>query len=244
VNLNEELVMKKADRILVALGAAVVLAACAGQPAQAPSAQAPMGDRMWFHFGETSVIQTAVLEGDLNRVAEPARLLAQNASSSGLPPGSDTYVEALRGYARSAAEASDLSAAALATGQLGATCGSCHQGLGQGPRFDSEGWPAASSTYVGGHMIRHMWAADRLWEGLVGPSDEAWTAGATSLAGEPLRVEELGLPAQGVDEAKKLAGLLHDLGGTAESITDPSERGRTYGRVLATCASCHELAGR
>lgn len=231
--------METIDRRFVTLGAAVVLAACAGR-----SVEAPMEDRMWFHFGETAVIQTAVLDGDLYRVREPARLLAQHANASDLPEGSDAYVQALRDRARSAQEATDLSAAALATGQIGATCGSCHAGLGQGPRFDTQGWPAASSTYVGGHMIRHSWAADRLWEGLVGPSDAAWNAGATALAGEPLRVEELGLPSDRVSEAKKLAARLHDLGTEAGSVTGPSDRASEYGRLLVTCASCHELAGR
>ena len=92
-------------------------------------------------------------------------------------------------------------------------------------------------------MVRHLWAADRMWEGLVGPSEAAWTAGAEAMAetqpamagalrasvsgqGAGVFLEELGLLAQ---EAKDARGI--------------DARADVYGRLLGTCDRCHSQLG-
>ena len=92
-------------------------------------------------------------------------------------------------------------------------------------------------------MVRHLWAADRMWEGLVGPSDEAWMAGARAMAetqpalagvfrssisggGAGVFLEELGLLAQEAVDAKGI-----------------DQRADVYGRLLNTCDRCHSRVG-
>jgi len=84
-------------------------------------------------------------------------------------------------------------------------------------------------------MTSHQWAAARLWEGLIGNSNELWVAGATSLAGAniPITAESgaLGI-ADDAARTKLLAARASKLG-------DRSDRAAIYGDLLATCAHCH-----
>jgi len=84
-------------------------------------------------------------------------------------------------------------------------------------------------------MARHRWAADRLWEGLVGGDDEPWRAGLAVLAATPIRWPELG-------ERKGLARSLQQLAEQAQKrqATDSiADRAQLYGEMLVTCTACH-----
>ena len=66
-------------------------------------------------------------------------------------------------------------------------CGDCHRAKAAGPQFaasqaDRE---RTTSDSLGERMQRHMWAVNRMWEGLTAPSDDAWNAGAQVLANAP-----------------------------------------------------------
>jgi mono/diheme cytochrome c family protein len=84
-------------------------------------------------------------------------------------------------------------------------------------------------------MARHRWAADRLWEGVVGADDGPWHAGLAVLAAAPLRWPELG-------DRKELALSLQRLAADARqrSATDTvADRARGYGEMLVICTTCH-----
>jgi hypothetical protein len=86
-------------------------------------------------------------------------------------------------------------------------------------------------------MARHRWAADRLWEGVIGNSDVAWHAGLDVLAAAPL------------DEPANRAGLARQLQRQAENARRPgpgtlTARAAVYGEILTTCASCHTTKPR
>ncbi len=86
-------------------------------------------------------------------------------------------------------------------------------------------------------MSRHQWAADRLWEGVVGGANKPWRAGLDVLVATPL-------PYSSLTDAPALAAQLQALAHTAIDeqidLTDPvSERARMYGEMLVTCAGCH-----
>ena len=82
-------------------------------------------------------------------------------------------------------------------------------------------------------MVRHLWAADRMWEGLVGPSDDAWLAGSSALAGS------LSLPSGNVRGPEELLRQVGALAGEAETATGQEARAEIYGRLLGTCSQCH-----
>jgi hypothetical protein len=85
-------------------------------------------------------------------------------------------------------------------------------------------------------MARHQWAADRLWEGMVGAADESWQAGLDVLARAPLPS-----PSPSADQVV-LATRLQRLAEHARA-TLPTEgldqRAATYGEILVVCAGCH-----
>jgi len=89
-------------------------------------------------------------------------------------------------------------------------------------------------------MYRHMWAADRLWEGLTGPSDDAWRSGAEVLARAPASppVTETPLPAGVV----ALLAEVRELGQAALEAETLAQRANLYAPFLASCAGCHAHA--
>ena len=89
------------------------------------------------------------------------------------------------------------------------------------------------------HMLRHAWAADRMWDGLLTPSDALWESGATALSEDPLFLAD----DESGTEAAVLAREVHLLGIEARRLQDPDHQAGIYGRLLGTCARCHSLMG-
>jgi hypothetical protein len=92
-------------------------------------------------------------------------------------------------------------------------------------------------------MQRHRWAAARLWEGLVVPSDEAWKAGALALSDAPLSPELLTPGKSPVPKVGELELSVHDLGRRAQTLVGADARAELYGQALATCSACHQWLG-
>ena len=87
-------------------------------------------------------------------------------------------------------------------------------------------------------MGRHIWAADRMWEGLVSHSLADWQQGAKMLARDPfLDSSRSRVPA---DQIKQVSAL------AAEAAAPGSWKVRAdvYGRFLATCTVCHQAISR
>ena len=92
-------------------------------------------------------------------------------------------------------------------------------------------------------MIGHMWAADRMWKGLVTPSAVSWSHGVAALAGDPLHGTSLVSGADDSEELAALAAKVHDLAAQGRVISEMDARAEIYGRFLATCAECHLMLG-
>lgn len=197
---------------------------------------------MHRQFSRTVDIQTGVVLGDLDRAREAGSwLLSQDAGAS-TAGGAGIYREAMRDHAATIAEAEDLDVVTVEVGRLAASCGSCHQASNGGPRFVA-GSDAPEGDSRGAQMILHLWAADRMWEGLVGPSEEAWQAGTRALSelaptlGWAIRASE------SPGEASRILQALSRLASEAGKARGQEERGAAYGRILETCRRCHSLSG-
>ena len=83
-------------------------------------------------------------------------------------------------------------------------------------------------------MARHLWAAARLWEGLIGGVDDAWSQGLDVLAATPLPAAELGAARE------PLGKQLQKIAAGARKGT--SDHAVVYGELLTTCAGCHTNA--
>jgi cytochrome c553 len=146
----------------------------------------------------------------------------------------------MRTAAGDVARAGTLPDAALATGRMGATCGSCHQATRAGVRIPVVTTPEAGASTPSSRMRAHYWAADRMWEGLIGPSDEAWLAGARILADTAAWTASLATAARAAD-ARVLAAQLQVLGRRALAASGQTDRAAIHGEALATCSGCHSL---
>jgi cytochrome c553 len=143
--------------------------------------------------------------------------------------------------AMSVADSRDLGTAIQGIAALAKSCGDCHSTQGGPPPMIRELRVAGSGAEPA--MKRHAWAARELWDGLVVPSDEAWTRGARELS-EPSLAPELLTP--GKSPGPKVEELLHALRAIArraKKIDATDERATVYAAMLATCAGCHAWLG-
>lgn len=209
----------------------------------APKTTSDVEPRMIGHYQSATQLYTGAAEGDLAQVHAVARELMNRESGEGMPDKVLPYVQQLRGFARLAATAPDGAAAARAVAGVGTSCGACHRAMKRGPRYRVITGPPESDNPVATRMMRHRWAADRLWDGLVGPSDESWRGGAAALQDAPLFTDALTQDVEEYEPVTRLAWEVHDVGIRANTAREQSVRGDLYRELLATCAACHQLLG-
>jgi cytochrome c556 len=193
---------------------------------------------MKIHFQESVLIRRAIMDGDIDGAIAPAREIAGWEAVDDLPDPWRTRIGEMQHAAGRIRNSPDLPEAAAAVADIGKSCAGCHLEMG-GPSFDVPTMPASDSLVE--RMKRHVWSSERLWEGLVGPSDAAWKAGAEALALAPLPTKAL---APGGVHAKSLSGRFAMLAKQAAAADDLEARATTYGSLLATCAPCHQAVGR
>lgn len=206
--------------------------ATTGEPAEPrPEVSAHMKE----HFTRVSAIRDAVIAGDYAATREPSTWLAEHGAPQGIPDDWIELVTDLRKMAGGLEEATDVEQVALALGPVARACGSCHEKLGAEIKYQPPAAPAGDGFKA--EMDRHRWAAGLLWDGVVIPNDAAWTAGAGHFAATAL------VPEKPTPELEKLAAEVKQLGEKAASAADRQSRGNVYGELLASCATCHQLAG-
>lgn len=195
---------------------------------------------MQEHFEKAGEIHAAIIQGDLSAARAPAGWIMEHEPVDGSPPSWDPYVETLRGAADQVRQAADLRTAAMATSVMVGTCGNCHEALSEGVTFSASPIPPSDPSTVS-HMLRHNWAAERMWEGLAIPSQEAWAQGIQLLAEVPLAPETLSADSALAGQIAALVEQVHNLGEEGAQAVSWRTRTSVYGRLIAACASCHRL---
>ena len=84
-------------------------------------------------------------------------------------------------------------------------------------------------------MARHAWAAERLWEAILGADEARWRGGLAVLAAAPLPSTVLSTGGKFGQDLQAYARTQLDTRGSA-SIEAP---GNAYGEILVLCAGCH-----
>lgn len=199
-----------------------------------PPSGASLDRVMKAHFKDALLIRSAVIAGLPQNAANPATVLALIENLDDLPRGWRPFVERMQLDAQHVRDATSAAQAAAATADLGVSCGACHQALG-GPKASSEPPPAAGAT-LESRMQLHVWASERLWEGLTVPSGEAWNSGAKALDGGPFPDDLL---KQGGVHARNAAAELAKLVKQAPSKKTTEQRAALYAELLVTCGACH-----
>ena len=217
---------RPSGRIGAALVAAVAVASCGETETTV--------DHMERHFDEVEAVKAAVIAGDLATAQQQAEWLASHEAVAGLPGDWEPYVAQMQAAARDAADAADIAAAGTATADMALACGACHTAVAQITAFAFMGQPEAAG--VTGHMARHGWAMDRMWKGLIGPSNEAWMEGVQGFDESPLQ--------GGSEQTLALGMRIHELGAQGAEAADPAARAAIYAEMLTTCAGCHTAAGQ
>ena len=227
--------------------AAPAPAAPAPVAAPAPAAPPPVEDsvvsfsadphqHMKEHFVRAIKMQDAVLAGNLADAQGQGRWLAGHKEET--PDSWKPHVEAFQTQAAAVANAKTIDEAAAAVAHMAASCGACHAALHAKPKIGSAPIIGEAGT-VKEHMAAQLEALDRLWDGLIIPSPQAWREGAKLLA--KVAVPQKSLENEGLDKADSatlLADSLRHLSASAAKATK-ADRVTTYAELLTTCVACH-----
>lgn len=223
------------------LTVSTVLVSIGCSTAPEPFMGSPTRGQMIAHFDLAIELRGHAIRGDLQRFRSTADALADLDPARDLPPEVILQLGPMRWEARTGAEARTNEAAAQAAAEVARTCGDCHVAneVALGDRFVAAAPQPSDDTER--HMAGLAWTTRLLWEGLAGPSDRAWDAGAEALiSGGALPDEMLGvLPERDVRFA---SDRLRRLGREAADAREPEYRVRALGEIWATCSECHTSA--
>jgi hypothetical protein len=194
-------------------------------------------DRMHARFAAAQRMQVAIARSDLDQARVEARVLVRldepNIVESWRP-----YIDEIRAQARLVEGAPNVVLAAQGAANVGASCARCHEAINAHVKFRDEPRPDKSPR-LALRMIDHQWGAMEMWKGLIGPSDERWSAGATALTEMPLNIVAQSVTpssAQDVDDVSRIRLYAR------RALQTPREgRAKAYGDLLATCTHCHAI---
>jgi cytochrome c553 len=186
---------------------------------------------MHENFGMVRAIEHLLIRNKLDEARELARGVAESPDEPGTAAWA-TETARVREQASAIANATTLDDAIHAVARLGARCAACHSASGTLPDLATPPAVPPDRSTIESRMARHRWATDRMWEGMIGLSDESWRAGLDVLGSAPLPATELGAARE---------GFARTLQRTAKRATTvkAADRGEVYGELLVVCAKCH-----
>jgi mono/diheme cytochrome c family protein len=204
-------------------------------PAPARFANSDVGRyHMRRHFDDLRIIERVLIAGKLVEGKSLAYLLLEPVDDPGMSAWqaqSDRVMSAVRDLTH----ASSVDDALRLEARVAEECASCHiQTQSATSRPPPSAAPADRPTAMF-RMARHIWATDRLWEGVVYPSDERWASGLAVLATTPL-------PYAVTSDAPALAAQLQRQARAEQARVATGsldDRAIAYGEMLVTCAACH-----
>jgi cytochrome c553 len=231
---------------LISMSSLVALACCVSANAEPP--QPPPSERfehdmiVRFHmhenFGLLRAIEKLLIRGRLDEARSFARAIAEAPDEPGLGPWAQ-HATLVRDRATSLANAGGIAEACRRAADLAEACASCHAAAGVAPEFRSPGRIPPDHPTLEARMTRHLWATDRLWEGIVGAADDSWRDGLDVLAATPLREPQIS--GARLPFARQLQTLADQT--RVRLRTDTlHDRARSYGEILVTCSGCHAAA--
>lgn len=192
-----------------------------------------------FHMHENldllRALEKLLVRGRVDEARAFARAIAEAPDEPGLGALA-RHAALVRDRAASLARARTADEACHREAELAAACAGCHRDAGASPEFRSPGTPPADRPTVEARMARHLWATDRLWEGLVGGADDSWRDGLDVLAATPLREPDVSKDQAAI--GRKLQ-MLADQARARRRTETAQDRTRSYGEILVTCAGCH-----
>lgn len=215
-------------RVTRAWLACVTFTGCYGV---APPPQ-PVSSEMHLHLALAQMAMQSAVLADFPALREAARELSDRGGVEGVPASSRQHLVELRLTAGVIAGDTDLGVAIRRTASLAANCGACHTETGANP------FPAPNDDPPGvqaGHAEGATTVVTRLWEGVAGPTESLWAAGASALPTAPLPPGD----ALSRDRTEAARARFQSLGWEAASATLTNERIAALADVITACAGCH-----
>jgi cytochrome c553 len=222
------------------LGVLVAAATCSGNRGDSmPPDPEVVEAKMRRHFVEISELRDAVIEGDLETIHERAQWMTEHEDPSTYPVDWRPHVAEVVAAAQRLTDVAAIDEAAGKTARLAASCGGCHESVKADPGFRLPDPPAPGDS-VRSAMAHHQWATERMWEGIVGPSENAWRLGTEGFADAPgCDLDFEPEPGASNEFLIELCEQVGKIGKRAAAATDPATRAEVYGEFLTTCAYCH-----
>ena len=193
-----------------------------------------MRQRMHRRFVSMEVARVAVAHGELEVVHAQARMVAAQAEPD-IVPEWKPYVASVQREALQLAATKDIVAAAKGIAAVGRQCAACHASVPAKIVFDTIPTPRPA-TNLASAMAEHEWATALLWEGLIGPAPERWTAGAAMLERARLTIVAGGPAHLGIDDD---IARVRTLATKARAAKTTDERAQLYSDILVNCVRCH-----
>lgn len=192
-----------------------------------------------FHMHESYSLYAAVerllIRGKLDDARDLARAIGVVADEAGLQAWAPQSA-AVRERAVALSNATSVDEACRRMARLAEACAHCHVAANAVPEFRGPPELPPDRPTVDARMARHLWAIERVREGMIGAAEEPWRAGLDVLATAPLPW------ATTEGDRAALANRVHELADRARhrgAGDTGEERTRTYGELLVTCAACH-----
>jgi mono/diheme cytochrome c family protein len=188
---------------------------------------------MRLHASDLRQLERHLLAGRLTDAASFARSLIGRIED----PGLVRWQDGARRVAVEAVEviyAPDVETALRQAPRIAAACAQCHAASLGRPIFEAAPPAPVDDHALRARMARHVWATDRLWEGIIGPADDRWTQGLQVLADTPLTFSPR-------SDAPLLATQLQRQARAqlATPAIGVDARAAAYGELLVTCGACH-----
>lgn len=184
----------------------------------------------------------ALIAGSLNLAKSRMHRLSEQEYRTLVPAGWLPDMQQMVNEAKRVADAQDLREAADAMAGVAVACGTCHGKLHAGPlpNMTALSEPDKGSEDLPARMLRHQWAADKLWSGLTRPSDADWRAGAEALVDAPPEPPKSGGGAVVTKAMQSAIEGVRQVGRDALKSAAPEDRARIYARLLQSCSGCHD----
>lgn len=225
--------------------APALLACVTSQEARLDAREEAVDRGMSGHLGEARLARDAVIAGDLAAAKQALSTLRGRLPLGSLAPQQARLEVQLIQAVQAGQTAADLPAMGEALGQIAQACGACHLSAGLSiPVEAGLGAPGATEptgTTVAARMDGHMWATEQMWAALVAGDDIAFQEGAEAMGRSGLVPTGLPADAPVPPLAAELEVQVQDM--AALAVRSPEARGRHLGRMLGSCAQCHQLLG-
>jgi cytochrome c553 len=200
-------------------------------------------EEMSAHHAEAEAMRTALVRGDVEGVNEAATRLRKRLPLDALPADARYDELPLRDAVGRASSAPDLTSAASAAADVAAACGGCHAKRGVSFPQPTGERPDPALDGVRAAMARHHWAARRMWDGLLLPSQAAFVEAAEVLGPGDLAPAGSTVGSALPSLTVELEVRVHDLAAQAARMEDPAGRVRATAGILETCGVCHGAMG-